>query len=207
MRLAGTSLRDHPTRTGLTREGHHGPVWTGELRLNEKLLTVPSLLNARSHIIVCAHGDLFHHNAPPEWLDRIFVEMERAPHHIFQILTKRADRMRDYWNSRYFNRAPPRNILLGVSVERQEETNIRVPLLLETRAAIRYVTFYPLLAAINIRAIPAVADSHLRQLAFVQVGQESQRPALAEWIAQIEADAKELGIPFQLGDRLRGEEA
>ncbi|TKB30831.1 MAG: DUF5131 family protein, partial [Mesorhizobium sp.] len=49
-------------------------------------------------IFVCAHGDLFAENVPDEWIDRVFAVMALAPQHTFQVLTKRAKRMREYVN-------------------------------------------------------------------------------------------------------------
>jgi hypothetical protein len=60
MKLAGTRLKHHPSRKGLTKDvnGHH--VWTGEVRFNEKWLDQPLRWRARAWMFVCAHGDLFH---------------------------------------------------------------------------------------------------------------------------------------------------
>ena len=100
MKLAGTRLAHHPSRKGLTTDTKAGPVWTGEVRLNEDWLTQPLKWKRPRRIFVCAHGDLFHENVPDEWIDRVFAVMALAPQHTFQVLTKRADRMRAYCQSR-----------------------------------------------------------------------------------------------------------
>lgn len=100
MKLAGTRLAHHPSRAGLTQDTKAGPVWTGEVRLNEDWLTQPLKWKRPRRIFVCAHGDLFHENVPDEWIDRVFAVMALAPQHTFQVLTKRADRMRAYCQSR-----------------------------------------------------------------------------------------------------------
>jgi protein gp37 len=94
MGLAGTRLRHHPSRAGLTREvnGHH--VWTGDVRLNEQWLTQPLQWSRPRMIFVCAHGDLFHESVPDEWIDRVFAVMALCPQHTFLVLTKRSARMR-----------------------------------------------------------------------------------------------------------------
>jgi protein gp37 len=51
-------------------------------------------------IFVCAHGDLFHESVPDEWIDRVFAVMALAPQHVFQVLTKRPERMREYMSAR-----------------------------------------------------------------------------------------------------------
>jgi protein gp37 len=97
MKLAGTRLQHHPSRASLTHKTKSGPVWTGEVRLNEQWLTQPLKWRRPRRIFVCAHGDLFHESVPDEWIDRVFAVMALAPQHSFQVLTKRAERMRGYF--------------------------------------------------------------------------------------------------------------
>ena len=59
MRLAGTRLRHHPSRTGLTQQTKAGHVWTGEVRFNEQWIDQPFRWKRPRDIFVCAHGDLF----------------------------------------------------------------------------------------------------------------------------------------------------
>jgi protein gp37 len=97
MALAGTRLAKHPSRTGLTRRNAAGKhVWTGGVRFNEQWLDQPLRWLRSRMIFVCAHGDLFHESVPDEWIDRVFAVMALAHQHVFQVLTKRPDRMRDY---------------------------------------------------------------------------------------------------------------
>lgn len=96
MKLAGTRMRRHPSRQGLTRDSKAGPVWTGDVRLNEEWLDQPLRWTRQRRIFVCAHGDLFHEAVPDAWIDRVFAVMALAPQHQFQVLTKRTDRLRRY---------------------------------------------------------------------------------------------------------------
>ena len=100
MRLAGGRLQHHPSRAGLTAPSKAGPVWTGEVRLNEEWLDQPLRWKRPRRIFVCAHGDLFHESVPDAWIDRVFAVMALAPQHVFQVLTKRAARMRGYMAGR-----------------------------------------------------------------------------------------------------------
>lgn len=176
MKLAGTRLKNHPTRAGLTTDSKAGPVWNGQVRFNESMLLDPLKWRRPRMIFVCAHGDLFTENVPDEWIDRIFAVMALAPHHTFQVLTKRPERMRDYvlkvcngrarfteWASRGFDIAvaaaaaetvppiwPLPNVWLGVSVEDQKRADERIPLLLETPAAIRWISAEPLLGSLDV---------------------------------------------------------
>lgn len=206
MRLAGTRLQHHPSRAGLTVSSKAGPVWTGETRLNLDWLTQPLQWQRPRKIFVCAHGDLFAESVPDAWIDQIFAVMALCPQHIFQVLTKRADRMRAYFNGPYpdgngvaariadaswlfaphRNRLPdplvfievpigprlengepefgwrrmvhPRawplpNVWLGVSCEDQKRANERIPALLDTPAALRFISAEPLLGPLDLEAI------------------------------------------------------
>ena len=75
MGLAGTRLRNLPSRVGLTRPSKAGPVWTGEVHVNEAWLLEPLKWRRPRKIFVCAHGDLFHEAVPDEWIDRVFAVM------------------------------------------------------------------------------------------------------------------------------------
>lgn len=93
MHLAGTRLRNHPSRAGLTRESAGRHVWNGQVRLNEDWLQQPIQWKRPRRVFVCAHGDLFHESVPDEWITRVFAVMALSPQHTFQVLTKRAKRM------------------------------------------------------------------------------------------------------------------
>lgn len=98
MRLAGTRLRNHPSRIGLTTDTKAGPVWTGEVRLNEDWLDQPLRWKRPRRIFVCAHGDLFHEGVTDDDIALIFGNAIAAVHlhgHTFQVLTKRSRRMRN----------------------------------------------------------------------------------------------------------------
>lgn len=101
MKLAGTRLQHHPSRAGLTTETKAGPVWNGQVRLNEDWLDQPLRWRRPRRIFVCAHGDLFHENVPDEWIDRVFAVMMLAPWHTFQVLTKRPERALEYLTAKW----------------------------------------------------------------------------------------------------------
>ena len=96
MRLAGTRLRHHPSREGLTDPSKAGPIWNGQVRFNEQWLDQPLRWTRPRMVFVCAHGDLFHESVPDAWIDAVFAVMAMAPQHVFQVLTKRTSRMRRY---------------------------------------------------------------------------------------------------------------
>lgn len=166
MDLAGTRLKNHPSRVGLTKEVNGLHVWTGEVRFNRGWLLQPLQWRRPREIFVAAHGDLFHPSVPDEWLDIIFAVMFLAHWHTFQILTKRSSRMRAYLQGLTLARIqyaasklpagevvpwnfPFPNVHVGVSCEDQKRADLRVPDLLAAPAAKRFVSAEPLLSPID----------------------------------------------------------
>lgn len=177
MRLAGGRLRNHPSRAGLTIPTKTGPVWNGVVKFNRDWLLQPLGWCKPRRIFAVAHGDMFHISVTDDVLDQIWLVMALCPHHQFQVLTKRSDRMREYLTriaeeshtetQMRFARAylalplgarktrltqitfPLPNVWVGVSVEDQKRADERVPDLLHTPAAVRWVSAEPLLEAVN----------------------------------------------------------
>ena len=220
MRLAGTRLRHHHSRAGLTRETSAGPVWTGEVRFNAEWLDQPLHWRKPRRIFVCAHGDLFHESVPYEWIDQVFAVMARARQHMFQVLTKRPRRMLKYIRgmnpdglrlrpiSQTRHPWPLLNVWLGTSVENQTTADERIPPLLHTPAAVRFISAEPLLGPINLKAIRdvgAVIDSTRgvwpvwHPLDWIIAGGESgpdARPLHPEWARSLRDQCAAVGLPF-----------
>lgn len=224
MRLAGTRLGHHKSRAGLTRDTKAGPVWTGDVRLNEQWLAQPLRWKPPRRIFVCAHGDLFHANVPDDWIDMVFAVIELAPQHTFQILTKRAARMRAYAHSRREDTPWPHpNVWLGVSVEDQRRADKRIPHLLATPAAVRWVSAEPLLGPLDLTRVtphegdtrrinaltgavwyPGCGSSASQTLAgarldWIVAGGESgpgARPMHPAWARSLRDQCKAAGVPF-----------
>lgn len=244
MRLAGTRLQHHPSRNGLTKDTKAGPVWTGEVRLNEQWLDQPLRWKRPRRIFVCAHGDLFAEGVPDEWIDRVFAVMALAPQHTFQVLTKRAARMRAYVSgiqskipflgrmplerihleaaghmegdggfidvlkdhgnvySLYLDAPwPLPNVWLGVSAEDQKRADERVPDLLNTPAAVRFVSAEPLLGPINLHQAMTARNEwdDVLGLHWIIVGGESgpgARPMHPAWVCSIRDQCATAGTAF-----------
>lgn len=226
MKLAGTRLRHHPSRQGLTTQSKGGPVWNGYVRFNEQWLLQPLGWKKPRMIFVCAHGDLFHEDVPDAWIDKVFAVMALAPQHTFQVLTKRAERMRSYLEPFNARRAdslgknvislgyegpleslpwPLPNVWLGVSAERQKEADERIPHLVETPAAVRFVSLEPLLGPISLFDFIGPwgpSPKHLQappQLDLVIVGGESgdhARPMHPAWPRSLRDQCASAGVPF-----------
>jgi len=103
-------------------------------------------------IFVCSMGDLFHKDVDYEFLNNVFYVIRKCPQHVFQILTKRPERMRAYISQlvyKPFDEYFP-NVWLGVTAENQICADDRIPVLLDTPAAIRFVSCEPLLEKIDL---------------------------------------------------------
>ena len=226
------SLRNHPSRAGLTDESKAGPVWNGKVRLNEEWLTQPLKWRRPRMIFVCAHGDLFHEGVPDEWIDRVFAVMALSPQHTFQVLTKRAKRMREYMGDMMqpgsarvmkIGQAtaqfvafvadqssvvwfPLPNVWLGVSAEDQTRADERVPDLLATPAAVRFVSAEPLLGPIDFNeVIPNPIAWNFKYgfdgLNWIIAGGESgrdARPMHPDWARSIRDQCATAGVAFFL---------
>lgn len=188
---------------GYVERTKSGPRWTGKVELIEERLTAPQRWRKPARIFALSMSDLFHESVPDEWIHRIFSVMERCPDHTFQVLTKRAARMRDYCSARavpfvsrfeYGFRLPLANVWLGVSVEDQARADERIPLLLDTPAATRWVSLEPLLSAVDISPwVGLSAGPH-----WYVIGGESgpgARPFKIEWARSIVAQCRIARIP------------
>lgn len=188
MKLAGTRLKHHPSRAGLTVDSKNGPVWNGKVRFNEQWLDQPLRWRRPRMIFVCAHGDLFHEDVPDEGIDRVVAVMAETWWHTYQVLTKRSARMRAYFaaedlrdrigeiqrkahndNCAYTNVGleapwPLPNVWLGVSAEQQKEANKRILDLLDTPAASRFLSAEPLLGPIVLTKIGIHEEMHVNAL-------------------------------------------
>lgn len=124
-------------------------------------------------IFVNSMSDLFHEAVPFEFIDHVFAAMFDANQHAYQVLTKRPERMLEYLSadsSRYSARRvfdltksnagkfdcdmywPLGNVWLGVSIEDQQTADERIPLLLQTPAAVRFVSYEPALGPVDFEA-------------------------------------------------------
>jgi protein gp37 len=120
-------------------------------------------------------SDLFHEDVPMDYIARVFKVMEKAHWHTFQILTKRADRMAEF----FMGRKAPRNAWLGVSVEDRAYGVPRIDCLRTVDAAIRFLSVEPLLED--------VGALNLDNIHWVIVGGESGpgAPMKMEWVESI----------------------
>lgn len=143
--------------TGRNLPGHHEPPFS-TIRFHPDRLDQPLRWRKPQRIFVCSMGDLFHEDVPMDWVvENIMPVIEKAPRHLFMILTKRPKRMRavlEYYHRKDVeaigHAVPCGNLWLGVSVEDQRTVDERIPVLLNTPAVLRFVSVEPMLGAINL---------------------------------------------------------
>jgi len=158
-----------------------------------KFNPVPSRLNdplkrkKATVFFVNSMSDIFHEDMPEEYLNKIFNIIELTPHHTYQILTKRADRMYDYLSKR----PVPSNVCLGVTVENKQQGLPRIDKLRHLKAKVLFLSVEPLLEDLG--------AMNLTNIDWVIVGGESghkARPMDKEWVINIKQQCEIEGIAF-----------
>lgn len=132
-------------------------------------------------------SDMFHEEIPDGYLLQVLAVMRQSPQHIFQILTKRADRMADFFGAH----PPPDNVWIGVTVENRAQGLPRLDTLRQIPAAIRFISAEPLLEDL--------IGMDLTGIHWVIVGGESgpqARPMKREWVLNVKRLCDEDGTAF-----------
>lgn len=210
------------------------PHWTGRVELISEKLEEPLHWKKPRRIFVNSMSDLFHESLPDEAIDQVFAVMALCPQHTFQVLTKRAKRMLAWFNSRRPEGQLPNspaqriaeiiarkatepwhtqdepfpwplpNIWLGVSVENQEYADERIPLLLQTPAAVRFVSYEPALGPVNFetyvcRDYRDGTPAELPKLDWIIAGGEGgpgARPPHPQWFRDVRDACQAAGVAF-----------
>jgi protein gp37 len=158
-----------------------------------KFNPVPSRLNdpykrkKPTVFFVNSMSDIFHKDMPDKYLDKIFDVIENTPQHTYQILTKRADRMKNY----FLKRPAPKNIWLGVTVDNKKDGISRIDNLRNIEASVLFLSIEPLLEDLG--------KINLSNISWVIVGGESgnkARPMDKEWVLNIKRQCEEMDVAF-----------
>lgn len=162
---------------GTAERRGHVDVFTGQIGYDDTI-TEPLMWTKPSKVFVNSESDLFHEAVPFEFIYRVLAVIGASPKHTFQVLTKRAARMAEFFADRsrvaygmaeaakemfghgevgrtageLMSRWPMRNLWLGVSVEDQQRADERIPHLLTTPAAVRFLSCEPLLGPVDLSA-------------------------------------------------------
>lgn len=194
------------------RYGRGGPFTKDSMAKVEPFICdkeLKQLLNSKKltgkRVFVGDMTDIFGEWVTDDMLNKFFHAIENRTDVIFQLLTKRADRMNEYLSWRWGEgRIPSRHIWSGVSVENQAAADERIPLLLQTPAAVRFLSCEPLLGPIEFSnvsrrsdAVQQLGKKALDGIDWVIVGGESgrgARPCRVEWIRSIVEQCKAAGV-------------
>ena len=155
------------------------------LTLHPERLQQPKRWRKPSRIFVNSMSDLFHQDIPLSFIQEVFQVMGDTPRHIYQILTKRHERLLEVYSQLNWHD----NIWLGVSVENQNYTH-RIDALRKIPAQVRFLSCEPLLGSLELD----LTDIH-----WVIVGGESganHRPIQSDWVESIQAQCQSADVPF-----------
>lgn len=156
------------------------------LTMHEKDLEEPLKWEKPQNIFVCSMSDLFHEDVPFSFVDKVMSTIQLTPWHKYQLLTKRAERMFEYFQCHNV----PDNVWLGVTVEAQAYKN-RIDFLRVLKAPIRFLSCEPL--------IEDLGKLNLENIDWVIVGGESgvrARPMKEEWLLAIKEQAEKQKCAF-----------
>jgi protein gp37 len=220
---------------GLTERRDGRLDWTGRINLLPERLTQPMSWRKPKRIFVNSQSDLFHADVPDEYIAKVFAVMALVPQHTFQLLTKRHARMRSLLNSHAwwtrfsievaemrkagqsiaYDADGPHlpNLWLGVSVEDQKWADIRIPALLDTPAAVRWISAEPLLGPVDLSEyldcqeykeleyVPGTGNVawYGPKLGWIVCGGESgpgARPMHPDWARGLRDQCAEASVPF-----------
>ncbi|MGE0588167.1 MAG: DUF5131 family protein [Cyclobacteriaceae bacterium] len=157
-----------------------------KVRTHEDSLSVPYSWKKSKVVFVNSMSDLFHKNVPLSFIQKVFTVMRENPQHVFQVLTKRADRLaklspRLKWSH---------NIWMGVSVENEKVID-RIEFLRKTGARVKFLSLEPL--------IGPLPNLNLKGIDWVIVGGESghnPRPMNPEWVIDIQEQCEKRDVAF-----------
>lgn len=209
----------------------HGRKLGDPIQLHPDRLDAPLHWKKPRRVFVNSLSDLFHEDVPDEFMVSVYAVMVAAYQHTFQVLTKRPDRRRQLLslcsfreqvayesakainklrephslqatqNLAYWNFDASKNIHEGVSIENQQTADERIPILLQTSASVRWVSYEPALGPVDLTRYLAGEP----RLNWIVVGGESgmkARPCDLAWIRSVVEQSKTAGVPVfvkQLG--------
>lgn len=172
------------------------------LTLHHDKIEEPLRWKKPARVFVNSMSDLFHDDVPDQFICDVFDVMRRASQHTFQVLTKRPRRMayllQNAWSGEWRDHPAP-NVWLGTSVEDQKRADLRIPHLLHTPAAVRFLSCEPLLGPVDLTKRQWVFGGAEGRVGWVIVGGESgpdYRPMNLQWAREIRDVCVAAGVPF-----------
>lgn len=171
---------------GLTRKTGGRHKWNGKVRVDQKSLKAPMKTKKPVLIFVNSMSDIFHEGVSLSFIKKVFRVIEQTPHHTYQVLTKRSDRLLELSDSLTW----PKNLWMGVSVENRKH-KYRIHHLRKTGAQVKFLSLEPLLGPLG--------KTDLRKIDWVIAGGESgpnARPIEEKWVRNIRDECVAKGVAF-----------
>jgi len=162
-----------------------------DLRLVPNKLAEPAKWATNKQVFVNSMSDLFHKNVPGSYIEKVCRVMHRVDWHVYQVLTKRSERLRDLLTGQLSWAANCQNIIWGVSVENRKHGLPRIDHLRQAPARLRFLSIEPL--------IEDLGEIDLTGIDWVIVGGESgagSRPMDEGWVLSILEQCKTANVPF-----------
>jgi len=157
-----------------------------EVRMHEDALNIPYTWKNSKVVFVNSMSDLFHKDIPLEFIQKVFRVMNENPQHIFQVLTKRAERLFELHKELKWTH----NIWMGVSVE-NDKVRDRIDFLRKTNARVKFLSLEPLIGPLR--------HLNMSGIDWIIVGGESghnPRPMKPEWVLDIQEQCKNNDVAF-----------
>ncbi len=174
--------------SGLTRRSGNRSVWKGVVFEDHDALQIPVRWKKPRKIFVNSMSDLFHPGVSESFIGKVWQVMRATPHHNYQILTKRPDRMNRILRENILDVLP--NVWLGTSIENSEVV-FRARELSEVPASIRFISFEPLIGSVG-----AVDLSNIHWAIVGGESGRSARPIREAWIDEIYEQCTRHGAAF-----------
>lgn len=188
-----------------------------KVTLHPERLKDPMRWKKPERVFVCSMADLFHKEVPFDFISEVFFYMELVGNLTFLVLTKRPERMKQFFEWAQLDRILP-NLWLGVTAENQEQADKRIPILLQIPAAVRFASVEPMLGPVNLQriepegrndviihalsgeyAVPFTVLKDRPKLDWVICGGESgpgARPMHPDWPRSLRDQCQVAGAPF-----------
>lgn len=195
----GKKIDSRLAYSSVIENGH----WNEKTAIVDSAINIPMKWKDPHAVFVVSMGDLFHESVPDEWVRKVLEIIYHKPTHIFIVLTKRADRMAQYFakfkNSNLSQNFP--NLWLGVTAENQDQANKRIPVLLQIPAAKRFVSIEPMLGPVKLYRWNGFDDKNnwTNNLDWIICGGESgpgARPMHPDWVRSLQIKCQEAEVPF-----------
>lgn len=157
-----------------------------KVRIHSNALNTPYTWKKSKVVFVNSMSDLFHKDVPLSFIKKVFKVMNENPQHVFQVLTKRAERLHELHKEFKWSH----NIWMGVSIENMEVIE-RIDFLRKTGARVKFLSLEPLLGPLD--------NLNLKSIDWVIVGGESghkARPMHIDWVLDIQKQCQEKDVPF-----------